>query len=420
MHSRINCLIRRGIVNLAKVKFVCVKQVFARIPSIFCIGSMLCMLFFAGQTMANNNPLIFNVDYLKLLKEPVVTFNNINSLPEDSGVSGAKLAISDSNSTGKFINQKFSLNQFEFNDPSDLLKHVKQQFIVGVFVFVISGDSKVFKALNIWAKDKPVLIFNVSDPTDDMRHNLCLSSVLHTIPSYRMKADALAQWLVAKRLSKVLLIAGQNKADKDIADAFSLAAQRFRLKIIDKKIWDFNTDLRRSTQQEVPLFTQTSRPYDVVFVADGHKDFAEFIPYNTYLPRPVIGSAGLEALAWHRVIEQWGASQLQSRFTRMAARSMNELDFSAYLAVRTLAQAAQQTGSGKPKDLVTHIHSDAFELAAYKGRKLSYRPWNGQLRMPLALVQPNAFVSQSPQAGMLHPNNELDTLGFDAPEMRCH
>ena len=84
MHSRINCLIRRGIVNLAKVKFVCVKQVFARIPSIFCIGSMLCMLFFAGQTMANNTPLIFNVDYLKLLKEPVVTFSNINSLPEDS------------------------------------------------------------------------------------------------------------------------------------------------------------------------------------------------------------------------------------------------------------------------------------------------------------------------------------------------
>jgi len=381
--------------------------------------STVCILLFNGQSAAENAPLSFEVSYLKLLKDHVATFSNINALPEDSGLFGAQLAVNDANSTGKFIGQTFTLSKFELNASQDLLKRIEQQFKSGVFVFLVSGDSGVFEAIDRWAKNKPVLVFNVSEPADDMRQTLCLSSVLHTVPSYRMKSDALAQWLVVKRLSKILLIKGEGSTDEHIAHAFSLAAKRFGLNIIEQKVWNFNTDLRRSTQQEIPIFTQTSRPYDVVFVADAHKDFAEFIPYNTYLPRPVIGSAGLEALAWHRVIEQWGAAQLQSRFRKMTARDMNELDFSAYLAVRSIAQAAQQTDSGKPAELIKYIHSDAFELAAYKGRKLSFRSWNGQLRMPLALVQPNAFVSESPQVGMLHPTNELDTLGFDAREMRC-
>ena len=402
----------KGIIHLVRQKISIIKS---KVWILCTIGT----LFFTGLSMAKNTPLHFKVNYLKLLKAPVVTLSNINSLPENSGLSGAQLAVNDANSTGKFINQMFTLSQFELNAPKELLKRIDQQFKNGVFVFLVSGDSDVFEDIDKWAKNKPVLVFNVSESEDEMRYTLCLSSVLHTVPSYRMKSDALAQWLVAKRLSKILLIKGKGAADEHIAHAFSLAAKRFGLSIIDERVWDFNTDLRRSTQQEIPLFTQTSRSYDVVFVADAHKDFAEFIPYNTYLPRPVIGSAGLEALAWHRVIEQWGAAQLQSRFRKMVARDMNELDFSAYLAVRSVAQAAQQTGSGKPAELIDYIHSDAFELAAYKGRKLSFRSWNGQLRMPLALVQPNAFVSESPQAGMLHPTNELDTLGFDAREMRC-
>ncbi len=137
------------------------------------------------------------------------------------------------------------------------------------------------------------------------------------------------------------------------------------------------------------------------------------------MPRPVIGSAGLEALSWHQVIEQWGAIQLQNRFQRLAKRPMNEMDFSAYLAVRSVAQALHKINAISPKELINYIRSPAFELAAYKGRKLSFRPWNGQLRMPMALIQPHALVSQSPQSGVLHPTTELDTLGFDFNESKC-
>lgn len=253
-----------------------------------------------------------------------------------------------------------------------------------------------------------------------MRDNHCLNRVLHTAPSYAMKSDALAQWLLYRRLNKVLLIRGEKPADIALANSFKRSAKRYGLKVIAEKTWNFNTDLRRSAQQEIPLFTQTSKDYDVVYVADNTKDFAEYIPFNTYLPRPVVGSAGLEALSWHKVIEQWGAAQLQTRFEKLTNRYMNEIDFNGYLAVRTVAQAVHKTNASEIKILIDHIKSDDFKLAAYKGRKLSYRSWNGQLRMPMALVQPHGLVSQSPQAGILHPVTELDTLGFDKKESHCN
>lgn len=168
----------------------------------------------------------------------------------------------------------------------------------------------------------------------------------------------------------------------------------------------------------MPLFTQT-KEYDVVVVADERGDFGEYVLFNTWLPRPVVGTQGLTPVAWHRVVEQWGAAQLQSRFEKQAKRWMNGKDYAAWAAVRTVAEAVTRTNTTDLTTLRNYIVSDQFELAAFKGRKLNYRGWSGQLRQPIPLVHPRSLVSQSPQEGFLHPETELDTLGFDAPESQC-
>ena len=45
--------------------------------------------------------------------------------------------------------------------------------------------------------------------------------------------------------------------------------------------------------------------------------------------------------------------------------------------------------------------------------------WNGQMRQPIPLVHPRGLVATAPFEGFLHPNTELDTLGFDRPESEC-
>ena len=49
--------------------------------------------------------------------------------------------------------------------------------------------------------------------------------------------------------------------------------------------------------------------------------FAEYLPYHTWDPRPVAGTAGLVPVTWSRVHEQWGGTQMQRRFEKLAGRA---------------------------------------------------------------------------------------------------
>ena len=127
----------------------------------------------------------------------------------------------------------------------------------------------------------------------------------------------------------------------------------------------------------------------------------------------------LSPTAWARPFEQWGATQLQSRFLRQAGRWMTPHDHGAWMAVRAIGEAASRTRSTDPARLSAYIRGPEFELAAFKGSRLSFRPWDGQLRQPVLLADARALVSVSPQPGFLHQRSELDTLGTDEPETPC-
>jgi len=173
-----------------------------------------------------------------------------------------------------------------------------------------------------------------------------------------------------------------------------------------------------SASTEVPVFTQ-ARKYDVVAVADEVDDFGQYVLYNAWLPGPVVGTAGVEPAVWSPVVEQWGAIQLQGRFNDQAKRAMNGVDYAAWAAVRSIGEAVTRTQSTDPVQLRAYLLSDKFTLGGFKGAKMSYRDWNGQLRQPIPLVHPEAVVALAPLEGFLHQRTELDTLGLDKSESSC-
>lgn len=118
-------------------------------------------------------------------------------------------------------------------------------------------------------------------------------------------------------------------------------------------------------------------------------------------------------------LEAWGATQFQRRFERLTGRPMREEDYQTWLALRVIGEAATRTGSAEPSAIRDYALSDAFELAAFKGQKVTFRPWNGQLRQPVILTDRHVMVSVSPQDGFLHQVSPLDTLGRDRPETAC-
>jgi ABC transporter substrate binding protein (PQQ-dependent alcohol dehydrogenase system) len=169
----------------------------------------------------------------------------------------------------------------------------------------------------------------------------------------------------------------------------------------------------------MPEVTQGAPEHDVVWVADTVEHFGEYVPYRVYEPRPVVGTQGLTAVAWHRSYEQYAGTQMQHRFERFAKRVMTERDYSAWIAVRAIGEAVTRSGKSGIADIRAYLVSDEFTVAAFKGEGLSFRKWDRQLRQPLLITGARSLVSMSPQEGFLHPKFLTDTLGYDEPETKC-
>ncbi|MFD3190881.1 ABC transporter substrate-binding protein [Sedimentitalea sp. HM32M-2] len=356
--------------------------------------------------------------YLKQQVAQPPTLSNLDPVPTDLGESGARLAVMDNRTTGSFLGQDYTLDIVTVPVDGDLTAAARTA-LAGASLLLLDAPAADQLRVADLPEARRALLFNVSSAETALRDADCRANLLHALPSYLMRSDALMQFLRSRRWDRLGLIAGSHPGDQAFADALRRSAGKFGLSIAAEKRWDFDADMRRNAAQEVPLFTQSMGDHDVLLIADELRDFGRYVAYNTWQPRPVAGSEGLRPTAWAPVVEQWGAAQLQSRFRDLAGRAMQDRDYAAWAAVRSIGEAVTRTGRADAATLRGYLLSDDFQLAAFKGRPLSYRGWNGQLRQPVPLVTAAALAAQAPLPGYLHQRSELDTLGLDAPESTC-
>lgn len=356
---------------------------------------------------------------------PQLAISVLDIPPRDEGVAGANVAINDNNTTGKFLGQKFTLDVNEVKPDADVVQAFNDMVAKGDRYVLADLSAKQILSIADIARDKGVLIFNVGATDDVLREEECRVNVFHIAPTRSMLADGLAQYLIWKQWPKWVLLFGSHEPDHLFADALRRAATRFGGQILaEKEFKDTGTSRRTDTglvqvQQQMPVFMQDLPDHDVVLVADESEVFGTYVPYHTWIPRPVAGTAGLVPSSWHPASEQWGGSQMQNRFAKASGRRMLSKDMSAWTAVRIVGEAATRTRSDDPKKISDYVRSDDFSIAAFKGQKLTFRKWNLQLRQPIFLGDRTSVVSTSPQQGFLHQVSELDTLGVDQPETKC-
>lgn len=358
------------------------------------------------------------IAYLSQIVERPPKLSNLDIPPEDEGLAGGLLSIKDNNTTGRFMGQVYSLKHVEVPADGDAVAAFDALLAEGFQHFVLNVPADALLLMADHAQGKEALLFNAGAPDDRLRSADCRANLLHVPPSRAMLADALAQFLVWKRWRHWFLVVGRRDGDALFAESLKRAAKRFGGKIVEEKRWDYGPDARRTAQAEVPAFTQDVE-YDVLVVADEIGEFGEYLAYRTWNPRPIAGSQGLTPTTWHRTHEQWGAAQLQSRFLKTNGRYMTPLDYHVWAAIRAIGEGATRTQSTAFNDILGYIRSPDFELAGFKGQKMTFRTWNGQLRQPILLAAPRALVSTSPQQGFLHERSLLDTMGLDNPESEC-
>lgn len=355
-------------------------------------------------------------------QQPAPGAYDVDAIPEDEGVAGARLAIQDNNTTGRFTGQSYRLEETALSEDEDAVAAAKGLVDRGAGYLVLDLPADQVLAISDALKDVNVVVFNAGAPDDRLRGRECRANVFHVAPSRAMLTDALAQFLALKRWRKLFLMVGPQPGDRLYAEAMRRAANKFGLVISAQKDWEFGPLAKAKadspTTAEALVFTR-GVDYDVAIVADEAGDFGDYVFYRTSDPRIVAGTQGLTLTTWHPVFDVWGAAQAQSRFLRLAGRAMRPVDYQVWLAVRAVGDAVTASKNTDPQALRQFMRSADFSVPGYKGVPLTFRPWDQQLRQPILIVQPRALVSVAPQPGFLHQRTPLDTLGFDQPESEC-
>jgi ABC transporter substrate binding protein (PQQ-dependent alcohol dehydrogenase system) len=363
--------------------------------------------------------------YLGKAYEEPPPLSLLEKILTDEGVAGARLGIEANNTTGRFLGHRFVLQEEVVPADGDVVARAKEVLAKGDAFIIADLAPEDLLAVADLPEAQGSIIINIRSARDDLREEQCRANVFHVIPSYFMKADALAQYLIWKRWNRWFLVKGTTPEDQAYAEAVKRAAKRFGGKVVEERTFKFEAGQRRTDsghqqiQTQMPVLTQGAEEHDVIWVADVGEAFGDYLMYRTYETDPVVGTQGLVAAAWHRAYEQYAGTQLQNAFEEFANRIMTERDYEGWLAARVIGEAATRTRKIDVASLRDFIRSDEFKVAGFKGQQLTFRPWDNQLRQPVLIAGPRALVSMSPQDGFLHEKFPADTLGVDGPETKC-
>jgi ABC transporter substrate binding protein (PQQ-dependent alcohol dehydrogenase system) len=384
----------------------------------------VCVLIALSGAGWSDQPLEIKIGYLRQAPSRI-KISLIDVPAANDGLAGAQLAIEDNNTTGRFLNQHYTLIETLLGEGDDPVAAMNALADQGASFIVTSLDADRLLKTADAGKARGVMLINASALDERLREQDCRANVIHVAPTRSMLADGLAQYLIWKKWGKWMLLVGSHEKDTLFAEALRHAATRFGAKIVEQREFKDNGGARRTDsgvteiQRQMPVVTQGAPEHDVLVAADESDVFAGYLPYRTWDARPVVGSAGLVPTTWNAAFDQWGAVQLQNRFTKAFQRSMTADDMQVWTAVRMIGEAGARTNSSDAAKMQAYIKGPAFSVAAFKGQKLTIRDWNLQLRQPILLFDGRNTVSVSPQEGFLHQSSTLDTLGLDRPETKC-
>ena len=351
--------------------------------------------------------------------EPVTGYARLVIRDRHAPYAGAQTGLREARGLARVAKADFRLLRIEADDAVALARDIAAHHSKGVRFVLLDAPAGAVRKTASALKGRDLLLFNVSEPSDELRRKHCSPNLIHTMPSRAMLSDALLQHLVSKKWRNLLLLQGPAAEDSIVAQSYLRSARKFGAKIVAHKKFRAGADPRQRESNNPALLTASRSDYDAVIVADSAYEFARSLPYRINKPRPVAGAIGLEPVAWHWAWERNGAPQVNSRFRKvLKGGRMAGRDWAAWIAMKMISQAVLRAG---PQDFAKQrsfvLQNSEFDSA--KGLAASVRPWDQQLRQPILLAGSDFVAANAPVEGFLHRLNRLDTLGDDRRETPC-
>lgn len=134
----------------------------------------------------------------------------------------------------------------------------------------------------------------------------------------------------------------------------------------------------------------------------------------------MLADAGAGATAWDPSLQRFGADTLNQRYRARFGRPMTSNAWTAWMAIKILWESSLRTRSSESGAIVRYLARDTTQFDGHKGRPLSFRAWDRQLRQPL-YVRTEARLLEVPAESNADesPRASLDRLGIGQTQSVC-
>jgi ABC transporter substrate binding protein (PQQ-dependent alcohol dehydrogenase system) len=390
------------------------------------LAACLCRPAWSAQAPDDQAHISVPIVYLSVDDPDLSRASLMDPVVSHYGWQGARFGVDEININGRFLGKQYELIKITVPSGGDVASAARGAFSDGHLLIIADLKAADLKAVADLPEAKGAVILDARTSNDSLRQGDCRDNVFHLLPNWAVRADALGQFLARKSWKRWFLLTGVSPDDQAYAAAVKRAASRVGAKIVAESSYEYRTDSadesrgHEQIQSQLRNATHTSVPYDVLFVVDTGDAFGEYLPYNTWDARPVVGTHGLAAVAWNSLFKEYAARGMQYRFFLASSRDMTERDYGNWLAASILGEAVMRSGKVDAAAIKSYLLSDKFSIPAFKGEGLSFRRWDHQLRQPVLLFGPRMLVSMWPQDGSDHIKLQTDTLGYDEAQTACH
>lgn len=319
----------------------------------------------------------------------------------ETAVLGAELGAAEAAHLAELLEKRFELHTVRAAGP-EAAERGARRLIEQEGVFAIAGGFGLAAclALSELADRRGVLFFNIGCSDDVLRGERCRRTTFNVEASTAMYVDALAQWLVGE--------AGLRRWHfvTPASEAGTATYRRGRRALLEQGGEDLgNTVVRPGALDHAALLEELRQAQpDVAFLALKGASRTAFLTQYSRLGPPfeVTGlfpgavqlwltapetRAGIWPILWHHELFRYGAEQLGARFRDRFDRPLEARAWASWLAVKILAETVLRTGTTETSELVRFLEQGGTQFDGHKGKKLTFRPWDHQLRQPLYLVR---------------------------------
>lgn len=123
------------------------------------------------------------IHYLTKEYEENIPLSLVDKILTDNGIQGARLANTDNNKSGLFVNQEYTLTEDILPADGDIAAKAKEIFAGGPATIIADLELEDLLAVADLPEAKGSIIFNIRLSDDALRGEQCRSNIFHVMPS---------------------------------------------------------------------------------------------------------------------------------------------------------------------------------------------------------------------------------------------